>query len=81
MPNLTQTPGDTFNRKCKTKLRRGRCPSGVSMQVWSKSTIWFMRKSADNAHFYSLYSVVTLKIRSRLPKSDQIFKLSQRYNI
>ena len=33
--------------------------------------------------FYSLYSysVVTLKIRSMSPKSDQIFKLSQRYNI
>ena len=30
--------------------------------------------------FYSLYSVVTLKIRSRSPKSDQIFKPSQRYN-
>ena len=31
--------------------------------------------------FYSLYSVVNLKIRSMSPKSDQIFKLSQRYNI
>ena len=31
--------------------------------------------------FYSPYSVVTLKIRSMSPKSDQIFKLSQRYKI
>ena len=31
------------------------------------------------AHFYSLYRV-TLKIRSRSPKSNQIFKPSQRYN-
>ena len=31
--------------------------------------------------FLSLYSVVTLKIRSMSPKSDQIFKLSQHYNI
>ena len=31
--------------------------------------------------FYSLYSVVTLKIRSMSPKSEQIFTLSQRYNI
>ena len=30
-------------------------------------------KSADNAHFYSLYSEVTLKIRSRSPKSNQFF--------
>ena len=30
---------------------------------------------------FSLYSVVTIKIRSRSPKSDQIFKPSQRYNI
>ena len=33
------------------------------------------------ASFYSLYSVVTLKIRSMSPKSNQISKLSQRYNI
>ena len=31
--------------------------------------------------FYSLYSVVTLKIRSMSINSDQIFKLSKRYNI
>ena len=57
------------------------CPNGVSMQVWSKSTNWFRRQSADKAHFYSLYSVVTLKIRSRSPKSKQIFKPSKPYNI
>ena len=57
------------------------CPNGVSMQVWSKSTNWFRRQSADEAHFYSLYSVVTLEIRSRSPKSDHIFKPSQSYNI
>ena len=33
-----------------------------------------LKHVADKAHFYSLYSVVTLKFRSRLPKSDQIFK-------
>ena len=33
------------------------------------------------AHFYSLYSVVTLNIRSMSPKSNQIFKPSQRYKI
>ena len=36
------------------------------------------QESADKAHFYILYSVVSLKIRSRSPKSDQIFKLPQR---
>ena len=30
-------------------------------------------KSADKAHFYSLYTVVSLKIRSRSPKSNQFF--------
>ena len=40
-----------------------------------------LKHVADKAHFYSLYSVVTLKIRPRLPKSDQIFKLSRYYNI
>ena len=34
-------------------------------------TNWFRRQSADNAHFYSLYNVVSLKIRSRSPKSNQ----------
>ena len=46
------------------------CPKGVSVQVWSKSIYWFRRSSAEKAHFYSLYSVVTLKIRSRSPKSN-----------
>ena len=27
------------------------CPSGVSLQVWSKSTNWFRRQRADKAHF------------------------------
>ena len=49
------------------------CLSGVSVQVWSKSTIWFKRSSAVKAHFYSLYSVVTLKIRSRSPTSNHFF--------
>ena len=31
--------------------------------------------------FHSFYSVMNLKIRSRSPKSEQIFKPSQRYNI
>ena len=44
------------------------CLSGVSVQVWSKSTNWFRRQSADKAHFYSLYSLVTLKITPKVTK-------------
>ena len=40
------------------------------VQDWSKSTNWFRRESTDKAAFYSLYTVVTLKIRSRSPKAD-----------
>ena len=34
-----------------------------------KTNNWFRRYSEDEAHFYSLYSVVTLKSRSKSPKS------------
>ena len=34
-------------------------------------------KSADKADFYSRYSVVTLKIWSRSPKSKHFFPMSQ----
>ena len=56
------------------------CTKGISVQVWSKSIDWFRRYNADKAHLYSLYSVVTLKIRSRSPNLNQIFSLSQRHN-
>ena len=55
-------------------------------EVWPESVIWFKRYDADKRFWskfenFSFYSVVTLKIRSRSPKSNQIFQLSQRYNI
>ena len=53
---------------------------GISIQVWSKSIYWFRRQNADKAHFYSLYSVMTVKIRSRSTNFNQIFSLSQWYN-
>ena len=56
------------------------CTKGISMQVRSTSIYWFRRQNADKAHFYSLYSVATLKIRSRSSNFNQIFSLSQRYN-
>ena len=46
------------------------------MQVKSKSSDWFRRYNAVNAHVYSLCSVVTMKIRLRSPKSNQNFKPS-----
>ena len=39
-------------------------------QVWSKSTYWF--RSANKVCFYSSIRMVTLKIRSRSPKSNQM---------
>ena len=57
------------------------CQNGVSMQVWSNPSIGSEDKSPDKAHFYSVYSAVTLKMRTRSPKSNRIFKSSQCYNI
>ena len=42
------------------------CPNGVYVQVWLKSIHLLRRERADKAYYYSLYSVVTLKIRSNL---------------
>ena len=38
-------------------------------------------KECGQASFYSVYSVVTLKIKSKSPKSNKSFKLSQQYNM
>ena len=46
-------------------------PYDVSVLIWSDSIYWFM--SAHKVHFLSIYNVVTLKIRSRSPKSNQFF--------
>ena len=56
-------------------------PSSVSMQVLSKFTNWFRRWYTKMADFYSLYSMLTLKSRSRSPKSNQLFIVSQLNNI
>ena len=40
------------------------------MQVWLKFNHWFGRKCVEMADLHSLYGMVTLKIRSRSPKSD-----------
>ena len=50
-------------------------PNDVAVLVWSNSIYWFMRQSAHKARFLSLYNVVTLKMRSRSPKSNHFFPL------
>ena len=49
--------------------------NNVSLADLSKSMHWFTRYTADKAHFYSLNNVVTMKIGSRSPNSDQIVYL------
>ena len=48
-------------------------PNDVSVLIWSDSIYWFVKQNAHKAHFLSNYSAVTLKIRSRSPKSNQFF--------
>ena len=54
-------------------------PSDVSVPVWFKSIHTFRRYGADKAFFNTLWPPVTLKIRSRSPKSNQFFAISQWY--
>ena len=44
-----------------------------NVQVWPKSTHWFRRYGTEKADFHSLYWLVTLKIRSRSLKSNQLY--------
>ena len=52
-------------------------PNNVFLAVWLKSMHWFTTKTANKAHFYSLNSLVSLKIRSSSPKSNHFFPMSQ----
>ena len=47
------------------------------MQVWSESINWFTRYCVGKTNFNSFYGLVTLKIRSRSPKSNQLCASSQ----
>ena len=51
-------------------------PNNVSLADLSKSMHWFTRYTVDKAHFYSFNNVVTMKIGSGSPNSDQIIYLS-----
>ena len=46
-------------------------PNDLSVLIWSNSIYWFMKQSAHKVHFFSIYRVVTFKIMSRSPKSNQ----------
>ena len=52
------------------------------MQIWLKSTFWFMRYCAHKhllAQILQFKPALTLKNRSRSPKSNQLFIMSQCY--
>ena len=49
----------------------------IPLQVWLKFTHWFRRLSAKLAYFHSFYTMMTLEIMSRSPKSYQRFIVSQ----
>ena len=49
--------------------------NNVSLADLSKSMHWFTRYTADKAHFYNFNTMVTMKMGSRSPNSDQIVYL------
>ena len=55
-------------------------PNDTIHKVWPESIIWFKRQSADKL-FWSKFDIqstgVTLKMRSRSPKSNNFFLMSQ----
>ena len=55
------------------------CHNNKAVQVWSKSTHSFWRKGADKPFSNNLSTLVTLKMESRSPKSNQFFSMSQQY--
>ena len=56
-------------------------PSITIYEVWSESVIWFKRQDADKHVLVKIWkchnACVTLKMRSRSPKSNHLFPLSQ----
>ena len=55
-------------------MKSGQNPS-FGLETGCRQLFW------SNFENLSFYSVMTLKIKSRPPKPNQIFKLSHRYNI
>ena len=51
--------------------------NNVSMQVWCRKIHWFRRQSSEKADFTYHDNEVTLKTRSKSPKSYQLFILPQ----
>ena len=54
------------------------CPNNLPLPVWWNSTQWFKRYWGYSGNFTYL-SPVTLKMRSRSLKSNQLLSLSQQY--
>ena len=52
-------------------------PNNASVQVWSKSIHLFRRYRVGKPNLISFHGLVTLKMKSRSPKSNQLFPPSQ----
>ena len=52
-------------------------PNNALVQVWSKSIHLFRRYRVRKPNLISFHGLVTLKMRSRSPKSNQLFPPSQ----
>ena len=52
-------------------------PNNALVQVWSKSIHLFRRYRVGKPNLISFHGLVTLKMRSRSPKSNQLFLPSQ----
>ena len=66
----------------KNLISSSSCPSVITMQIRLKSANPFMRYGTHKhflLKFGSLSPAVTLKIRSRSPKPNQLFTMSQCY--
>ena len=66
----------------QNQISSSSCPNVISMQIWLKSVNQFMRYGSHKQFwlkFGSLSPAVTLKIRSRSPKPNQLFIMSQCY--
>ena len=73
---------EKIGRGHQNQISSTSCPNVISMQIWLKSANQFMRYGAHNTFwlkFGSLSPAVTLKIRSRSPKPNQLFIMSQCY--
>ena len=62
--------------KATKKVKNLDCPEGTAVLDWWESSQRFKRCIIFSAIFTYLSPPVTLKMRSRLPKSNQLFRIS-----